>query len=61
MASKTADLSPVDFYLWDHLKSVMYVMAVNDVAELQKRVEGGCKLIRNVLRIFELLWQSLIR
>jgi hypothetical protein len=36
-------------------------MAVNDVAELQQRVEDWRKLIRNMPEIFKHVWQSLMR
>lgn len=36
-------------------------MAVNDEAELQHRIEDGCKLIRNKLGILERVRQSLVR
>jgi hypothetical protein len=36
-------------------------MAVNDVAELQQRVEDGCEFICNMAEILEHVWQSLTR
>jgi hypothetical protein len=45
--TKSSDLNPLDFYLWGDLKSTVYATVVNDVAELQRRVEDGCELIRN--------------
>jgi hypothetical protein len=43
--ARSPDLNPLDFYLWCHLKVTMCAVAVNDGAELQWRVEDGCKLI----------------
>jgi hypothetical protein len=39
--------------LWDNLKSTVYATAVTDVAELQRRVEDGCELIRNATGVFK--------
>jgi hypothetical protein len=39
----------------------VYAAAVDDVAELQHRVEEGCELIPNTPGIFERVRQSLIR
>jgi hypothetical protein len=46
--SRSPDLNVQDFYLWGHLKSIVYAIAVNAVVELQQRVEGRCELICNV-------------
>jgi hypothetical protein len=39
----------------------VYAMAVNDVAELQQRVNDGCELIHNTAGIFERVRHSLMR
>jgi hypothetical protein len=43
----------LDFYLWGHLKSILYATAVIDAAELEWKVEYGCESIRNTPGIFE--------
>jgi hypothetical protein len=49
----------LDFYLWGHLKSAVYDTAVNDIAELQHRVDDGRKLtVLNKPGIFERVQQS---
>jgi hypothetical protein len=45
MVYKVTQLKPADYYVWDHLKSIVYATAVDDVMELQQRVEGGCEFI----------------
>jgi hypothetical protein len=52
IARKIIWLKPLDFYLWVHFKIIVYARAVNEVAELQQRVEYECELIRNKPVIF---------
>jgi hypothetical protein len=59
--ARSPDLNLLDFYLWGHLKSIVHAMAVNDVVELEQRIEDGCELIFNTAGIFEHMWQSLMR
>jgi hypothetical protein len=33
------------FFLWGHVESSVYAVAVTDVPKLQQRVEDGCELI----------------
>ena len=44
-----------------NLKSIMYSVAVNEVAELQHRAEEGCELICNMPQISGSLQQSVMR
>ncbi|KAJ4430694.1 hypothetical protein ANN_19285 [Periplaneta americana] len=41
------NLTPLDFYLWGHLKAVVYATPMNDAEELLQRVENACHLIRD--------------
>jgi hypothetical protein len=38
-STRSPDLTPLDFYLWGHLKSTVYAASVDDVAELQRRAD----------------------
>jgi hypothetical protein len=58
-SARSSDVKLLYFYLWDHLKSTMYATAVNDVAELQQRVEDRRELIYNTTGICERVWRSL--
>jgi hypothetical protein len=49
---RSANLNPLDFFLWGHLKSVIYATAVNDVADLQQQVADGCQVIQNTPGMF---------
>ena len=51
--ARLCDLKPLYFYLWDHLKSTVHASVVNDVAELQQRVEDRRVLIYNTTGIRE--------
>jgi hypothetical protein len=62
MAPKITRLKPAVFFIYGgHLKSTVYATAVNDVAELQRRIEDGCKIIRYTSGIIERVWQFLMR
>jgi hypothetical protein len=56
----SSDLHQLHFYLWGHHKSTVYAVAINDAMELKQGTEGRCKLIYNMLRIFERVQQSLM-
>jgi hypothetical protein len=51
--ARSPDLNPIDFYLWGSLKNIVYGTAVNDVAELQQKLEGEYKLIHKTPGIIE--------
>jgi hypothetical protein len=40
------DLNLLDFYLWGHLKSVMYSTAVADVPTLRAHIAATCQTVR---------------
>ncbi|KAJ8887984.1 hypothetical protein PR048_007469 [Dryococelus australis] len=44
---RSPDLSPLDFYLWGHLKAPVYATPVDDVGTLHNRIVVGCETIRN--------------
>jgi hypothetical protein len=50
----------LDFFLWGHLKSVVYVIVVSDVADLQQWVEDECWVIQNTPGMSEQVRQSLL-
>ncbi|KAJ4449600.1 hypothetical protein ANN_01003 [Periplaneta americana] len=51
----------LDFYLWGHLKAVVYSTAMNNAEELLQRVENACQLISDDNMVFERTRQSCIR
>ncbi|KOC67390.1 hypothetical protein WH47_09307, partial [Habropoda laboriosa] len=46
------------FYLWRHLKSLVYNTLVNNVEELRYRIEESCRRIQTTPGIFERLRRS---
>jgi hypothetical protein len=59
-AARSCDLEPLYLYLWDHLTRTVYASVVNDMAELQQRVEDRSVLIYNTTGIRERVRRSLM-
>lgn len=58
---RSPDLNILDFFLWGHLKSLVYTTPVETVEELRNRIMASCNTIRNTPGIFERVRQSLRR
>lgn len=59
---RSPDLNPLDFYLWDHLKTIVYSTPIASVEEeLRARIGQAFQHIQNTLFIFEKVQNSLIR
>lgn len=43
--ARSPDLSPLDFFLWGHLKSVVFRTKPNDIEELKRRITDACHQI----------------
>jgi hypothetical protein len=41
--TRSPDLNPLDFWLWEHLKALIYSAPMNDSEGLQERVENACQ------------------
>jgi hypothetical protein len=59
--ARSPDLNPLDFYMWGHLKSVVYTTPANDVMELQQKVVAACEDIRRRNGVFERVRGSMMR
>ena len=44
-APRPSDLTPLDFFLWEHLKNVVYLSPCEDLAELKSRIHDEIKSI----------------
>ena len=44
-ASRPSDLTPLDFFLWRHLKNVVYLSPCGNLAELKGRIHDEIKSI----------------
>ncbi|KYN11266.1 hypothetical protein ALC57_16584 [Trachymyrmex cornetzi] len=59
--SRSPDLNPLDYFLWGHLKSLVYITPIENENDLRNRIVALCEAIRNTLGIFEHVRQSLRR
>jgi hypothetical protein len=57
---RSPDLTLLDFYLWGHLKTVVYATPVNDAGNLWERVQNACQVIRDDNLVFERIRQSCV-
>lgn len=58
---RSPDLNPLDFFLWGHLKSLVYTTPVENVDNLRNRIIEACDTIRNTPGIFERVRQCIGR
>lgn len=58
---RSPDLNPLDFYLWGHLKALVYAVPINNAEMLRERIFAACESIRNRPGIFERVRQSMTR
>ena len=58
---RSPDLNPIDFYLWGHLKGIVYSEPIPDVQTLEQHIRAACDAIRIEPGIFERVRQSLLR
>jgi hypothetical protein len=49
------NLNPLDFYLWGHLKSLVYSSPVDDVETLRNRIVPRLQTIRNMPGVWDRL------
>lgn len=59
--ARSPDLDPLDFYLWGHLKSIVYSTPVANVQLLRQRIQQACEQIKQIPKIFERVRNSMIR
>jgi hypothetical protein len=57
----TTDSKPLDFYLWEHLNTLVYAAPVDNGETLHRRTVDACKTIRNYSAIFVRMWRSMVR
>ena len=59
--ARSPELNPLDFYLWRHLKLLVYGADIPDEETLYRRVMEACETIRHHPGAFERVRQSMIR
>jgi hypothetical protein len=55
------DLNPLDFYLWGHLKSLVYAAPDDNEEALHHRTVDASHTIRNFPDVFEWMRRSMMR
>ena len=60
-APKCAEHNTWDFYLWGHLKTLLYSTPISNEDTLHQRIFYACRNIRNRPETSEMLRQSVIR
>lgn len=58
---RSPDLNPLDFYLWGHLKNLVYSTEVNDIEDLRRRIILHCQEIKQKVDTFPKIRRSLQR
>lgn len=56
---RSPDLNPCDFYLWGHLKSLVYRQPVNNINELKAKISNEFENIRQKPEVFQKIRDSL--
>ncbi|KOC58611.1 hypothetical protein WH47_05735, partial [Habropoda laboriosa] len=55
------DLNPLDFYLWEHLKTTVYAIPMKNEEVFRRCIMEACENIRANPDIFELVRKSIAR
>ncbi|EZA62615.1 hypothetical protein X777_07429 [Ooceraea biroi] len=58
---RSPDMNPLDFYLWGHVKSMVYRNAPNNIADLRQRIIHGFEDIRRDPNVFQRVRDSFDR
>jgi hypothetical protein len=58
---RSPDLKPLDFYLWEQVKTLVYAASVDNKVAVHRRTVDACQTIRNCPGIFELMRWSMLR
>ena len=59
--ARSLDLTSLDFYLWGHMKSLIYETPVESEMDLVGRIVDAVGLIADNSRVFDHVRQSLLR
>jgi hypothetical protein len=49
--ARSADLTPLDFFLWLYLKERVYLNLLNDVEDLKTKIRNECRRLNGILEI----------
>lgn len=59
--ARSPDLNNLYFFLWGHLKTLVYKTPINTLEDLRERIVASCETIRNTPGIFERVRNSMRR
>lgn len=59
--ARSPDLNSLDFFLWGHVKSLVYTTPINTLEELQERIVTAFETIRNTPGILQRVRESMRR
>lgn len=59
--ARSPDLNPLDFYLWGHIKQLVYSRPIPNIDVLRQRIEEGFQTIKNNPRILPRVHRNLIK
>lgn len=60
--ARSPDLSPLDFYLWGHLKSLVYAKKIRNLDHLQERIVDACgRISSDVLNSVHIDWENRLK
>ncbi|XP_047101572.1 uncharacterized protein LOC124720308 [Schistocerca piceifrons] len=56
---RSPDLTPLDFYLWGHLKQIVYAESIRDLRHLGERMQHACDQIAATTVVHRTGWTTL--
>jgi len=59
--ARSLDLTPLDFFLWGAMKSIIYSEQVKSEEDLVAHIVEASETIRHMSEIFQRMQQSLLR
>jgi hypothetical protein len=59
--ARSPDLNPLDFYLWGHLKTLVYSSPIDTIEELCLKISNGIETIKQTPGVFERVRNSMRR
>lgn len=58
---RSPELNPLDYFLWGHLKTLVYSTPIQDIDHLRNRIIDSCDLIRRTPGLFGRVRESMVR
>lgn len=58
---RSPDLTPLDFFLWGHIKALVYATPIETVEDLVARILAAAEEVQNMPGIFERIQRNMLR